>query len=135
MGIAIDLRATPNASVDAGSFERLKASVEALDMAVNAVLIVAATSDWRIPPLEESGSIPLILIENQLPELTGFTGWSGIIRSRDILRDTVSAICRKEARQVRPSEVIMIVNMTDSVFAELRRLVEAFADSVIRNAL
>ena len=94
MRVAINLRTASSAPVR--QTQRMKASIEALDMAVNAVLVVIATSDWRPFPLEESAPIPLILIENQLSELTGFTGWSAIIRSRDILRNAAGTTAERK---------------------------------------
>lgn len=135
MRVAINLRTASSAPADENSIERMKASIEALDMAVNAVLVVIATSDWRPFPLEESAPIPLILIENQLSELTGFTGWSAIIRSRDILRNAAGTICGKEARRLKSSEIIMIIRASDTALAQWRRIVDEFSASAIHNDL
>jgi hypothetical protein len=94
MKIAVKFTTSTGAGVEPQSVERMRISVDALDTAVNAVLVVIATSGWR--PLHDAEQYSFILaawIEDQLVDLTGFSGWNGIIRSRNILRNAVSAIC------------------------------------------
>lgn len=135
MEIAMKFTNSSGEGVAAHSVERMRISVDALDMAVNAVLVVVATSGWpSLPDAEQHRFILATWIENQLVDLTGFSGWAGIIRSRNILRGALSAVCGKAARRVSPQEVITIINAAESAHDRLRRLVSDFANSLNLNA-
>ena len=130
MMVAVKFTTSPGGTVDAHSVERMRRSVEALDVALNAVLVVVATSGWHIPVAEQSTVIRATWVESQLFDLTGFRGWGGIIRSRNILRNTLSSVCGKSTRRVSAREVIMIVGVADRTLNRLRQLVSDFADSL-----
>jgi hypothetical protein len=71
-----------------------------LDTAVTAVVTVFSTADpreERLVPPEPVGAAWADLtshsIERRFSEVTGVSGWRGVIESRDILRGTIVLVC------------------------------------------
>jgi hypothetical protein len=121
---------------DTNTVAGVRAAVDALNNTVNAILVVVGTSGWRPPGFEESapGAVPITVIADQLVVLTEYSGWAGVINSRNILRRGVAAICGRAARRVRRDDAGRIIDAVNDTRRRLETLVNNFIDTLNRAA-
>jgi hypothetical protein len=92
--------AKPDPGIGDDTAEAMRSYLNWLDTAVTAVVTVLATADSYardLVPQEPDGEAQADLtsqrIERQFSEVTGVSGWRGVIESRDILRGTIVLVC------------------------------------------
>jgi hypothetical protein len=103
--------AKPDPGIGDDTTEAMRSYLNWLDTAVTAVMTVFVTADprdQRLVPPEPAGEARADLtshsIERQFSEVTGVSGWRGVIESRDILRGTIVLVCGQGTRAVSQAD-------------------------------
>lgn len=117
-----------------GQRRDMRAAVERLDIAVNSVIIVVATSPSMEWQADDWAELNPVSIELRLSQATSVTGWKGVIEARDILKDTLAATCGSSVKTLNPSDVAFFLEVGMAALERWQALVAIVVDSARRNA-
>jgi hypothetical protein len=121
----VDVPSTPPTD----QLHKMRLVVDRLDRAIIAVLVAAALPEDRAQAPIYVLSLPSS-VEAYMEVVTGYSGWQGIVETRNILRSTVQRICRGSSRHLAPDDVALFISVGDQAFSRLNQLVAASANLV-----
>jgi hypothetical protein len=114
--------------------QRMRMAFERLDTAIIAVLVATAVpeQDQEHSTLSRAGGRSLVMsptgVEVYMLNLTGYSGWKGVIETRDILRRTLASICGKNSKALTPTEANYFDSVVFEASSHLARLVNSVAN-------
>lgn len=115
----------------AGRLGPMRRAVEQLEAAIIAVLVVTVLPESNEPRRVDWSNMTPAGIEIYMVDITGFTGWRGVIETRDTLRDTLSLLCGKRGEAaVTFVEMDLFITAARRAFEHLNDLVSAVVEAV-----
>jgi hypothetical protein len=108
--------------------------VERLDAAIIAVLVATTFPEPNFQEPARSGKpvwrgMSPRAVENYMIDLTGYSGWSGVVETRDILQGCLTLLCGKKAKAVTSQEGDRFTAAGWEALRQLTDLVNIVAES------
>ena len=82
----------------------MRSALTQLDTAITAVIVIFATSESPDQETRAWADMTSTGVDSHLYDLTGVSGWKGVIDSRDALRGTLIVVCGSNGKAVGDAE-------------------------------
>lgn len=108
---------------------KMRSALSQLDTVIAAIIVIFATAEAADQEPRAWVDMTSVGVDSHLYDLTGVSGWRGVIESRNILRTTLIVACGSKGKAVGEAEADRFTTVASRAFSQWERLIRMVVEA------